>query len=41
MELNTKTVIIGLVLGVVIYKIATRNKTESTSKFSSACGCGG
>jgi hypothetical protein len=30
---------VGLVLGAIVYKVVTA-KEESSSEFSSACGCG-
>jgi uncharacterized membrane protein YeaQ/YmgE (transglycosylase-associated protein family) len=39
MKLNLTTIAIGLVVGVIAYKVVTKNKDEKSS-FSAACGCG-
>jgi len=38
-NISITTVVVGLVVGVIAYKVINRKK-ETTSSFSSACGCG-
>jgi hypothetical protein len=41
-NINLTTVVLGLAVGFVVYKVVSGRKkeTETTSAFSSACGCG-
>jgi len=40
-DLNLATVAIGLALGFIAYKVIKEKKNkETSSSFSSACGCG-
>jgi len=40
-NINLATVAIGIAVGFIAYKVITKKKeTETTSSFSSACGCG-